>query len=79
MSHSVMTNKTSASLLKQNVKDSAVNIVKVNSGKPFADVLSHSDSTQLPVLNEPEFRENLRQLLQCQDLKQSFDIKKHKK
>lgn len=60
MSHSVMQNKTSAKLLKENVKDSATNILKVNSGTPFTEVLSHRDSSQLPVLSEPEFRENLR-------------------
>ena len=60
MSHSVMQNKTSAKLLKTNVKASATNILKVNAGIPFTEVLSHRDSSQLPVLSEPEFRENLR-------------------
>ena len=32
----------------------------------------------LPVLNEPTFRENLRELLESQDLKQSFNLVKHK-
>jgi hypothetical protein len=83
MSHN--TNPTESSLkLKSSIKESAANILRVNAKSTLNSVIKQhtaidKDQQKLPVMSEPTFRQNLIDLLECQDLKQSFDVKKYKK
>ena len=69
--------------LKDNISQSEINLKKITSGKRLNSVLStqidgakpHSKEEEgLPVFNDKHYSNDLRQLLDCPDLKQSFKV-----